>query len=51
MGSDKMDNPLLVEHEPRIVLMSEMEVMPLKYSYSRHAKPIYVLWETSSEFV
>jgi len=51
LGSDKTDNPLLLEHEPRIALMSEMEIMPLKYSYSRPVKTIYVLWENSSEFV
>jgi len=43
-----MGNLLLVEHESRIALMSEMEIIPLKYPYTRPAKPTYGLWETSS---
>ena len=33
VGSDEMGNSLLVEHETRIVFMSELELIPLKYPY------------------
>jgi len=38
--SDKISNSLLAEHETRIIVMTEREIMPLNYP---HSKPIKLL--------